>query len=129
MATLQIVILLSVGTFQATLDTPPTEMSPVFEDSARGVEGFVAWLKPQLPPPHWGQAPLRFCVVGAVPFADKSAPYASKPLYLSEEPFHSLEPYSAVFHYIEDKGQLRIKKSRTMGDALAICSKAAAPQK
>ena len=122
MAALQIVVLLSVGTFQATLEPTPTDPSPVFEDSAEGVDTFLKWLRPKLPRATWGQAPLKFCVVGAVPFSAKMAPYLPKPLYLSQEPLHSLEPYSATYHYVESKGQIKLKPIRTMSEALEICA-------
>jgi hypothetical protein len=120
------VILLSVGTFQVALPDPSAAVSPIFADSQDGVQVFLQWLKPQLPTPKWGQAPIKICVVGAEPFSVQKAPYLSKPLYESQEPLHSLEPYSATFHYVESKGQIKLLPKRTLGDAAKICAQGGA---
>ena len=118
----QLVILLSLGTFQAAVPGVGHTPSPVFEDSALGVKSFMAWLKPLLPPPTFNQLPLQVCVVGAVPFTPEKAPYLPKPLYESQQPLHQLEPYSATFHYVSPTAQSKDTTSRTLSQALHICS-------
>lgn len=112
----KIVVLLSTGSFQATLALSPSQPSPSFEDSAQGVQTFVEWLRPRLPAPSWNEAPTQICVVGATHFSARTAPYLPKPLYESQPPWHSLEPYAASFHYAA-AGTAR----RSMTDARRLC--------
>ena len=120
----EIVILLSLGSFQATLPQVPKATSPVFEDSAQGVQGFMAWVKPALGDPKFNQPPTRICVVGAVPFGPQSQLYLPKPLYESRQPLRQLEPYAATFHYVEQPASTPAPKPRTLRDAQAICTRA-----
>jgi hypothetical protein len=112
----KIVVLLSTGSFQATLALSASQPSPEFEDSAQGVQSFFVWLRPLLPAPSWNQAPKQICVVGATHFSARTAPYLPKPLYESQSPWHSLEPYAASFHYAAAGAA-----QRTMSDARRLC--------
>ena len=121
-AALQLVILLSAGTFQGAVPALSKQPSAVFPDTAQGNADFVAWLRPTLPPPRFAQPPLQVCVVGAVPFTPEKAPFLSKPLWESRPPWKSLEPYAATFHYVEPLPSGKAPKPRTLRDALKICA-------
>lgn len=123
-AAAELVILLSVGTFQATLPQIPKATSPVFQDTAQGVQIFMSWLKGALPEPGFNQPPTRVCVVGAVPFTPEAAPYVVRPLWESRPPFRRLEPYSATFHYVELAPGAKAPPARTLRDAMKICAEA-----
>lgn len=120
----EIVILLSVGSFQLQLPQIPKAVSPAFSDSMQGASDAVGWLKQNLPEPRFNQPPTRICVVGAVPFTDATAPQIVKPLWESRQPFRRLEPYSASFHYVEPAASAPPPKPRTLRDALQLCAKA-----
>ncbi len=121
----EIVILLSVGSFQAAAPGVAKEPSPVFEDSAAGLRSFTAWAKATLGEPKFAQPPSRLCVVGAVPFSG-AGPYIPRPIWESQRPVRELEPYAATFHYVEPPAaSAPPAKPRTMKQALAICAKAA----
>jgi len=128
---LQLVILLSAGSFQASLPAVSKQPSAVYADTAQGVRDFITWLRPTLPTPKFAQPPLHICVVGAVPFTDETAPVLPKPLWESRPPWRSLEPYAATFHYVEadatsSKGAKgRTPPPRSMKQALQICAAAA----
>lgn len=123
----QLVILLSVGSFQATLPTVGPQPSPTFPDTAEGSNAFVReWLKPTLPSPKFAEPPLKVCVVGVQPFPADKPPYLPQPLSTSKAPFRSFEPYSASFHYVEPPASGKpAPKPRTMRDAIALCAAAA----
>jgi hypothetical protein len=123
-AAAEIVILLSLGTFQVTLPQIPKATSPAFEDSAQGVQAFMGWLKPVLPEPRFNQPPTRICVVGAVPFGPKATLYLPKPLWESRQPLRQLEPYAATFHYLDPAASAPAPKPRTLKDAQRICAQA-----
>ena len=101
MPAFELIILLSIGSFQVNVPAVSKQAAPTFEDSAKGVVEFVQWFKSTIPEPKFGQPPLQVCVVGALPFTLEKAPYLPKPLWESRQPLHSLEPYSATFHYVE----------------------------
>jgi hypothetical protein len=112
MPAIHLVILLSIGTFQASIPSVSKQATPSFADSDQGAETFTTWAKAAIPSPKFGQPPLQICVVGAVP----------KPLWESAPPFHSLEPYSATFHYVEQAKGMKATAPRTMREALRICA-------
>lgn len=127
----QLVILLSLGQFQAQIPGVTAEPSPVFEDGPKGARELTTWAKEKLPIPKFNQPPLRVCVVGAVPFTPEKAPFLPKPLWESQQPLRALEPYTASFLYVEApapaaSGARAAKpatpKARTMKDALALCA-------
>lgn len=127
-AATQLVILLSVGSFQAVVPEMSREPSAKFPDTAQGARDFITWLRPRLPTPKFAQPPMHVCVVGAVPFSDATAPTLPKPLWESRQPWRSLEPYGATFHYAEadpkaPKGT--VPKPRSWKQALQICAAAA----
>jgi hypothetical protein len=128
MAATHLIVLLSVGSFQALLPGIGPQPSPVFEDNAQGARAFTTWAKQTMPVPGFNQPPLRICVVGAVAFKPEAAPYLPKPLYESTFPLRALEPYSATFHYVEDDKPDKAgkpPKPRTMKQAQKICAEAA----
>ena len=125
MPALQLVILLSVGSFQAMVPAQSPQASAVFPDTARGATAFVDWLRPQLPPPRFAQPPLDVCVVGAVPFSSERAPYLPKPLWESKPPWRNLEPYAARFHYVQPVAGGKAAAPRTLQQAQQICAAAA----
>jgi hypothetical protein len=120
----EIVILLSVGSFQVALPRLPKAPSPTFADTAAGVTQFVDWVKPELGEPRFNQPPTRFCVVGAVPFTENAAPYLPRPLWESRQPLRRLEPYSATFHYVEVPAGTKAPPPRTLRDAVRLCQAA-----
>jgi hypothetical protein len=122
MAAIQLVLLLSIGSFQAFIPGVTKEASPVFEDSEQGLKTFTAWATSTIGEPRFIQPPTHSCVVGAVPFADKG-PYISKPIWESKPPVRALEPYSATFHYVEPAAGAPAPKPRTMQQAIELCSK------
>lgn len=124
-AAIQLVILLSAGSFQATVPAVSTQASAVYPDTVQGARDFITWLRPTLPAPKFAQPPLHVCVVGAVPFAADRVPLLPKPLWESKQPWRSLEPYAATFHYVELDAKGRAPKARTMKQALTICAAAA----
>ncbi|MBL8328932.1 MAG: hypothetical protein JNJ71_08780 [Rubrivivax sp.] len=128
----EIVILLSLGSFQVQLPQAPQATSPVFADSAQGVQEFMGWIGKALPSPRFNQPPTRICVVGAVPFPPTAALYLPRPLWESRQPLRQLEPYSATFHYLEPPAGAPAPKPRTLRDAVRLCAevaKAAPPRK
>jgi hypothetical protein len=131
-AATQLVILLSVGSFQASLPGVSPQPSAAYPDTPQGAREFITWLRPTLPTPKFAAPPMHVCVVGAVPFVPEKAPVLPKPLWESKQPWRSLEPYAATFHYVEadakedakdPKG--RAPKARTMKQAQQICAVAA----
>ncbi len=124
-AALQLVILLSAGSFQATVPGVSTQPSAVYPDTPQGAREFITWLRPTLPTPKFAQPPLHVCVVGAVPFSPDKAPVLPKPLWESKQPWRSLEPYAATFHYVEPDAKGRVPKARTLKQAQKICAAAA----
>ena len=116
-AAVEIVLLLSAGSFQAVLPQLSPTASPPFADTKEGAAAFIDWLKPQFPKGRWNPPPTQLCVVGLVPFADGKAPWVSQPIAASKDAFHILEPYGATFHYITPEQQ-----------ALALCAKAPKPK-
>ena len=122
MAAFQLIILLSIGSFQAQLPAVSKLPSPSFDDSAAGAVEFVKWAKATIPAPKFGQPPLQICVVGALPFTPDQAPYLPKPLWESRQPLRSLEPYAATFHYVEPAPGAKPPRPRAMRDALKICA-------
>jgi hypothetical protein len=66
----QIVILLSSGSFQAVLPQLSPVASPAFPDTKEGGQAFIDWLKPQYPKGRWNPPPTQICVVGMAPFAE-----------------------------------------------------------
>ncbi|MCE2657997.1 MAG: hypothetical protein LW854_07065 [Rubrivivax sp.] len=121
----EIVILLSVGSFQALLPQAPkaTGTSPSFPDTAAGVTQFVQWVRPILGEPKFNQPPTRVCVVGAVPFSEGTVLYLPEPLWLSRQPLRQLEPYSASFHYVELPAPgAKAPAPRTLRDAGHLCA-------
>lgn len=128
-AALQLVILLSVGSFQATVPGVSTQPSATYPDTPQGARDFITWLRPTLPAPKFAQPPMHVCVVGAVPFSPDQAPVLPKPLWESRQPWRSLEPYAATFHYVEAKDTKdlkgRVPKARSMKQAQKICAAAA----
>jgi hypothetical protein len=123
-AAAELVILLSLGSFQATLPQLPKATSPVFPDTPQGVTDFMAWLKPTMGEPKFNQPPTKVCVVGAVPFTAKAAPFLPKPLWESRPPLRWLEPFSATFHYVELPASAPTPQARTLRDAARICAEA-----
>ena len=125
-AALQLVILLSAGSFQASVPEVSPQPSAVYPDTPQGARDFITWLRPTLPTPKFAAPPMHVCVVGAVPFTDENAPLLPKPLWESRQPWRSLEPYAATFHYVEAKDlKSRAPKPRSMKQALQICAAAA----
>lgn len=124
-AATQLVILLSVGSFQAVVPEVSPKPSATFPDTAQGAREFITWLRPTLPTPKFAQPPMHICVVGAVPFTPEQAPVLSKPLWESRQPWRSLEPYAATFHYAEPDAKGRVPKPRSWKQALQICAAAA----
>lgn len=122
----QIVILLSSGSFQAVLPQIAPTASPAFPDTKEGGQAFIEWLKPQYPKGRWNPPPTQVCVVGLEPFAEQKPPYVPQPLAASKPPFRILEPYGATFHYLTPDDVARGEKRRTPKQAMALC--AAAPQ-
>ncbi len=129
-----LVILLSVGQFQATLPDITPQASPKFPDNAQGARDFTSWAKATMPTPKFIQPPLRICVVGAVAFKPDQVPLLPQSLWESKFPLRALEPYSATFHYVEPpkdgaaSGAAKAPpaaKPRTMKQAQAICAEAA----
>ena len=120
----QVVILLSIGSFQVQTPMIPGPPSPVFEDSKAGVAAFVTWARGHIPEPKWNQRPMQVCVVGAQYFTPEHAPYLTKQLYESKQPLHQLEPYSATFHYVPSATEKVAGGKRTLKQALEICAKA-----
>lgn len=118
----QIVLLLSLGSFQAIVPGTTGGPSPAFEDSAQGVKAFTAWAQSSLPAPKFNQPPLSICVVGAVPFTPENPPYLPKPLWESQWPLHGLEPYAATFHYVTIKPGSKMPKARTLKQAIRLCA-------
>jgi hypothetical protein len=124
-AALQLVILLSAGSFQAVVPGVSAQASAVYRDTPQGAREFITWLRPTLPAPKFAQPPMHVCVVGAVPFAADAAPVLPKPLWESKQPWRSLEPYAATFHYAELDAKGRAPKPRNLKQALKICAAAA----
>lgn len=125
---LQLVILLSVGSFQASVPTVSKQASAAYPDTPQGAREFITWLRPTLPTPKFAAPPMHVCVVGAVPFAADKAPVLPKPLWESKQPWRSLEPYAATFHYVDadaKDAKGRAPKARSMKQALDICAAAA----
>jgi len=122
MATTQIVLLLSLGSFQAFVPGVTKEPSPVFEDSAQGLKAFTAWSQSVVPAPRFNQPPLSICVVASLPFTQEHAPYLPKPLWESRPPVHVLEPYAATFHYVDVAAGAKPPKARTLKQAVKLCS-------
>ncbi len=120
----EIVILLSLGSFQATLPQIPKATSAPFADSAQGIRDFMGWVKPVMGEPKFNQPPTRICVVGAVPFAPKAELLLPSQLWESRQPLRQLEPYSATFHYVEPAAGTPAPKPRTLKDAARICADA-----
>lgn len=118
----ELIILLSLGSFQATLPQIPKATSPVFPDTAQGVADFMAWIKPVMGEPKFNQPPTKVCVVGAVPFKNDAPLYLPKPLWESRPPLRWLEPYTATFHYVELAASAPPPKPRTLRDAARICA-------
>jgi hypothetical protein len=127
-AAVEIVLLLSAGSFQAVLPQLSPTASPPFADTKAGAAAFIDWLKPQFPKGRWNPPPTQLCVVGLVPFADGKAPWVSQPIAASNDAFHILEPYGATFHYITPEQQAQGLKKRTLQQALALCAKAPKPK-
>ncbi len=125
MAPIQLVLLLSLGSFQVAIPGVTKEPSPVFEDSAKGVQAFTSWALGTLGEPKFNQPPYQFCVVGAQPFAAGKGPYVSDQISRSRPPVRQLEPYSATFHYVEPPASGPAPKPRTMKQAIELCAKAA----
>ena len=127
-AATQLVILLSVGSFQASLPGVSPQPSATYPDTPQGAREFITWLRPTLPTPKFAAPPMHVCVVGAVPFAADKAPVLPKPLWESKQPWRSLEPYAATFHYVDadaKDAKGRAPKARSMKQALDICAAAA----
>ena len=124
----QIVIVLSGGSFQAVLPQLSATPSPAFADSKDGASAFIEWLKPQYPKGRWNPPPTQLCVVGLEPFADGKQPWVTQPIATSKGAFHILEPYGATFHYITPDEQAQGLKMRTLQQALALCAKAPRPK-
>ena len=122
MAPFQLVLLLSVGSFQAFVPGVTKAPSPVFADSEQGLAAFTTWATRTLPEAGFNQPPLKICVVGAVPFGGKT-PYVAKPIWESHPPVRTLEPYSATFHYVDVKAGDKPPKPRSLQDAIALCAK------
>ena len=122
MAPTQIVLLLSLGSFQAFIPGVTKEPSAVFEDSAQGLKAFTAWSQSAVPVPKFNQPPLSICVVASVPFTKEHAPYVPKPLWESQPPVHALEPYAATFHYVELAPGSKPPKTRTLKQAIELCA-------
>ena len=122
MVPIQLVFLLSIGSFQVSIPGVTRDISPVFEDSAQGLKSFTTWASTTMGEPKFNQPPLRFCVVGAVPFTDKG-PYIPQQISGSKPPVRSLEPYSATFHYVEPAPGAPVPKPRTMKQAIDLCAK------
>lgn len=120
MAPVQLVLLLSLGSFQAFIPGVTKTASPVFEDSAKGLKEFTTWATSTLGEPKFNQPPHKICVVGALPFEDKG-PYISQQISQSKWPVRALEPYSATFHYVEPVAGAK-PKPRTMNQAVELCS-------
>lgn len=121
-----LVILLSIGSYQASIPGVTQKPSPRFEDTAQGLQDFARWARATVPEPKFNQPPLRICVVGASPFSAEKPPYLPKPLWESKPPLHALEPYAATFHYVEPQPGAAPPKPRTMAQAVKLCSEAAA---
>ncbi len=115
------VLLVSLGSFQATLPAVSKQPSPVFPDTAPGATEFVRWAKATIPEPKFNEPPLQICVVGAVPFAGTAGPQIVEPLWKSRPPLRALEPYAATFHYVEPVAGQPAPKPRTLADAVKIC--------
>lgn len=124
----QIVILLSGGSFQAVLPQLSPSASPSFPDSAEGASAFIEWLKPVYPKGRWNPPPTQLCVVGMEPFAEGKPPYLVQPIAASKGAFRILEPYGASFHYITDAERQQGLKQRTPKQALALCAAAPKPK-
>ncbi len=122
---IQLVILLSAGSFQAVVPAVSSQPSAAYPDTPQGARDFITWLRPTLPTPKFAQPPLHVCVVGAVPFSPDKAPVLPKPLWESKQPWRSLEPYAATFHYAEPDAKGRAPKARTLKQAQKICAAAA----
>lgn len=119
----ELVILLAVGSFQASAPGTLREPSAVYPDTAEGARDFVVWLRGALPPPRFAQPPMQVCVVGAVPFTPEAAPVLPKPLWESRTPWRALEPYAATFHYVEPPAAgAKPPKPRTLRDAVKLCA-------
>ncbi len=125
MAPIQLVLLLSLCSFQVSIPGVTKEPSPVFEDSAKGLQAFTNWAVATLGEPKFNQPPYQLCVVGAQPFVDKG-PYVAEQISRSRPPVRSLEPYSATFHYVEPPARgAPPPKPRTLKQAIELCAKAA----
>jgi hypothetical protein len=123
----EIVILLSVGSFQVLLPQAPkaTGTSPIFPDSQAGVTQFVQWAKPVMGEPRFNQPPTKVCVVGATHFPEGTTLYLPEPLWASRQPLRQLEPYSATFHYVDKPAAgTAAAKPRTLQDAARLCAQA-----
>ena len=123
MTPIVLVILLSIGSFQAAIPGRTQGASPAFEDNAQGLARLAEWASSRLGVPKFNQPPLKVCVVGSVPFKDPG-PYIVKPIWESQPPVHQLEPYAATFHYVEVAPGKLTPPPRTMKQAMDICRKA-----
>ncbi len=121
MAPFQLVLLLSVGSFQAFVPGITKAPSPVFADSEQGLTAFTTWAQRTLPEAGFNQPPLKICVVGASPFGGKP-PYVARPIWESRPPVRALEPFAATFHYVEPKPGDKPPKPRTLRDAITLCA-------
>lgn len=121
MPAIELVILLSIGSFQAFIPGLTKEPSPVFADSAEGLKTFTAWARQTMGEPRFNQPPTRICVVAALPFTDKP-PYISQPIWGSKPPVRALEPYGATFHYVDHQAGAPLPKPRTLKQALELCA-------
>lgn len=117
----QIVILLSSGSFQAVAPGLAAQPSPRFPDTPQGHVAFMDWVKPLWPKGRWNPPPTQVCVVGMEPFVPERPPQLPQPLYASKPPFRVLEPYAASFHYLGEAEQRQGLRSRTPAQALALC--------
>lgn len=127
MPPIQLVLLLSLGSFQATIPAIGPEPSPVFEDSAAGLASFTQWARTTMGEPRFNQPPHQLCVVAALPFAPNKGPYVALPISQSKPPVRALEPYSASFHYVELPAGAPPPKPRTLQEAVSLCRRVYRP--
>ncbi len=121
-----IVLLVSLGSFQAQVPGLTKTPSPVFEDNEQGLRTFTAWARATMGEPRFNQPPHHICVVGAVPFVDRG-PFIAEPISKSRMPVRQLEPYAATFHYVDASAAPAPKAPRTWKQAVDICKKTPRP--
>lgn len=117
----QILLLMNAGSFEAVLPQLSAKSSPAFPDTPAGAAAFIDWLRPQYPKGRWNPPPTQVCVVGVVPFDEKTVPQVPLAIHASKPPWRVLEPFAASFHYITDDEQKQGLKQRTPTQALQLC--------